>query len=84
LVERVLAFVASDRERVAQSFLEEIGAPQPLVGLGDPVELVALAAGEVTGVLPQRIASLGNVLGVARRARRESVAGSKATIAHRP
>src|SRR5207244_1331947 len=48
---------------------EEIGAPQPLVGLGDPVELVALAASEVAGVLPERIASPGNVFGVAGRTR---------------
>ena len=66
-VERGFAFFAFDREHVAQSFFEEIGAPESRVGLGDPVELVALPAGEVTGVLPQRVAGLGDVFGVAGR-----------------
>ncbi len=64
-VERLFAFFAFDREHVAQSFFEEVGAPQPRVGLGDPVELVALAAGEVAGVLPERVAGRWSVLGVA-------------------
>ena len=51
-VERDLAFFAFDRERVTQSFFEEVRAPQPRVGLGDPVELGALPAGEIAGVFP--------------------------------
>ena len=53
-----LAFFAFDGERVAQSFFEEVGAPQAWVGLGDPVELAALPAGEVAGVLPECVAGL--------------------------
>src|SRR5437667_9099782 len=68
LVERRLAFFAFDGERVTQPFFEEVGAPEPRAGLGDPVELVALPAGEITGVLPQRIAGLGDSLRVAGRA----------------
>ena len=51
-VECDLAGFAFDRERVTQSFFEEVGAPQSRVGLGDPVELGALTTGEITGVLP--------------------------------
>jgi hypothetical protein len=46
--------------------LEEVGAPEPRVGLGDPVELMTLAAGEVTGVLPECVTRFGEVLRVAR------------------
>ena len=67
-VERVFAFFAFDREHVTQSFFEEVRAPQPRVGLGDPVELMALPAGEIAGVLPQRVARFGDVLRVAGRA----------------
>jgi hypothetical protein len=45
-VECDLAFVAPDREVVAQSFFEEVGAPESRVGLGDPVELVTLQPGD--------------------------------------
>ncbi len=51
-IERVFAFVAFDCEHVTQTFLQQVRAPQSWGGLGDPVELVALAAGEVTAVLP--------------------------------
>ena len=67
-VECLFAFVAFDCEHVTQSFFEEVRAPQPRVGLGDPVELMALTAGEITRVLPQRVARLGDVLCVAGRA----------------
>ena len=67
-VERDLAVVAFDREDVTQSFFEEVRAPRARVGFGDPVELVALAASEITGVLPQRVARFGDVLRVAGRA----------------
>ncbi len=50
--------------------------PQARVGLGDPVELRALTAGEITGVLPQRVARFGDVLRVAGRA---SLAGEAET-----
>src|SRR4051794_15521141 len=71
-VERALAFFAFDCEHVTQSFFEEIRTPQSWGGLRDPVELVALAAGEVTRVLPKRVAGLRDVLGVARRAVRSA------------
>ena len=50
------AFVAADGEDVAESFFEQVGAPELRVGLGDPVELVALPVGEVVGVLPEGVA----------------------------
>src|SRR5439155_4804549 len=39
-----------------QTFLEQVGAPESRVGLGDPVELVALSVREVLGVLPEGVA----------------------------
>ena len=59
------AFVAFDGEHVSQRFFEQVGAPQPGVGLGDPVELVALFVGEVVVVLPQREAGSADLFGVA-------------------
>ena len=50
-IERDLAFFAIDCEHVAQSFFEEVRAPQSRGGLRDPVELVALPTGEITRVL---------------------------------
>ena len=67
----ILPSFAFDRERVTQPFFEQVGAPQSRVGLGDPVELGALTAGEIAGVLPQRVARFGDVF--ARR--RSSVLG---------
>ena len=80
-VECLFAFVAFDGEHVAQSFFEEVGAPQSRVGLGDPVELVALTAGEVAGVLPQRVAGLCDVL--ARR-RSSGLVGERRAVERRP
>ena len=55
-VEGVLAGVALDGEHESQSFLEEVGAMEPRVDLGDPVELGALVVGEITRVLPECVA----------------------------
>ena len=47
-LEGVLAGVALDGKHESQSFLEEVGAMEPRVDLGDPVELGALVVGEIT------------------------------------
>ena len=52
-VECVFAGLAFDREHVAQALFEQVAAVQARVGLG---ELVALAVGEVLGVLPEGVA----------------------------
>ena len=71
LVEGFFAGVALEREHDAESFFEQVGAPQPGIGLGDPVQLVALVVGEVLGVLPQRVAGSlersGTLVRLARR-----------------
>ena len=71
-LERFDSVLPFDGEHVAQAFFEEVAAVETRVGLGDPVELVALAVGEVLGVLPQRVA------GVLERSR---VTGRVATAA---
>lgn len=63
-VERFGSVWACDGEDVAQALLEQVAAVEPGVGLGDPFELVALAVGEVFGVLPQRIAGVLERAGV--------------------
>ena len=68
VVERFFAFGAFDGEDVAQRLFEQVGPPQPRVGLGDPIELVSLSDAEITGVLPQRIAGAGDALGIPGRA----------------
>jgi hypothetical protein len=45
---------ALDAEHQPQLLLQQVGAVQRPVHLGDPRELAALAAGQVLGVLPQR------------------------------
>lgn len=80
-----LAGFALDGEDVAQGFFEQIGAVEAGVGLGDPVQFVALPLGEVVGVLPQRVAgvleSLGIAGGVAAPATVRSAGSTPATYA---
>jgi hypothetical protein len=56
MVEGVFALFSFDGEYVAEAFFEEVSPPQSRVGLGDPVELVALTCVEVVGVLPECVA----------------------------
>src|ERR1019366_6625555 len=62
--ESVLAFFAFELEYHPQPFPEQVGAPEAGVGFLDPGELGCLAAGEVPGVFPQRVAGAGEVPGV--------------------
>src|ERR1700694_5141897 len=48
-------FAGGEFEDCAQPFLEEVGAVEPRVVLGDPLQLHPLAVGEVLRVLPQRV-----------------------------
>src|SRR5580700_1632001 len=63
--ECVLAFFPCEPERGPQPFFEEVGAPEVGVGFLDPGELGFLAAGEVLGVFPQRVAGVLEVPGAA-------------------
>ena len=54
-LEGVFAGLAFNGEDVAQALFEQVAAIEARVGLGDPVELVALVVGEVLGVLPERV-----------------------------
>ena len=51
-VECFFAFDAFDSEHIAEAFFEEVSPPQFGVGLGYPVELLALPSVEVVGVFP--------------------------------
>ncbi len=58
-------FVAGQLEDQSQTFLEQVGAVEAGVGLGDPGQLVGLSFGEVLGVLPQCLAGPFQGSGVA-------------------
>jgi len=62
-VEGFLSGVAFEHENGPEAFFEQVGAVQPGVGLGDPVQLVSLVVGEVLGVLPQRVAGTADGAG---------------------
>jgi hypothetical protein len=61
----VLAFFSFELERGPQPFFEQVSAPEIRMGFPGPGELGFLAAGQVLGVLPQRVAGAGEALGVA-------------------
>jgi hypothetical protein len=49
---------------VPQTFLEQVGAMQGRVGLGDPRDLCLLVAAEPSRVLPQRVPGLDQLVAV--------------------
>ncbi len=67
-VQGVLAFFSVELECGPQPFFEQVSTPEVGVGFLDPGELGFLAAGEVLGVFPQRVAGRGR--GFWRRRRR--------------
>ena len=62
-VEGFGGLVGGEFEDRPQAFLEQVGAVEPGVGLGDPVQLRLLAVGEVLRVLPQRVPGAAQCLG---------------------
>ena len=52
-------------EHEPQLFLQQVGPVEPVVVAGDPGQLGGLAGGEVLGVLPQRVATVLQLFGVA-------------------
>ena len=57
-VSRAVVLGLFEAEDGPEPFLEQVGAVQAGMGLGDPGELGLLPLGEVLGVLPQRVAGL--------------------------
>jgi len=56
-------FVTAVLEHEPEMFLEQVGAVEAVVVLRDPGELGGLAVGEVFGVLPERVATVLQLLG---------------------
>ena len=61
-VQRLAGLVGGEFEDGPQAFLEEVGAVEPGVGLGDPFQLRPLPVGEIFRVLPQRVACASQCL----------------------
>ena len=54
-IEGLGGLLEGELEDQPEPFLEQVGTVQPGVGLGDPGQFGLLPAGEVLGVLPQRV-----------------------------